>query len=456
MTENERAEELEARKKLPSDALQMLDYKARFDALDMARSPTYVRKGATVAFAVVIAYIVIILVLPWQQFVSGGGRVVAYNPLERPLVLEAPISGRLQVSHVVEGQQVEEGEVLFEMADNDPNRLTNLNAQLVAARAKLEAANDKLTDMREQLAQKQEALPQAVEAAQQKLEAARYAARTAALQYDRIDSLYNNPMGGLVSQRDYELATLDRDKTAAELEEAQADRRKVELDGQAEITKIRADVQSARSDSASAAESVASKESELARQATLTVLAPRDGVIFRVNATEGSFLSAGKALAMIVPETENRMVELWLDGNDIPLVQEREVAPDGTVVREGSPVRLQFEGWPAVQFIGWPSVARGTFGGEVVLIDPTDDGTGRFRVLVAPKPDVVNDGTEVVEWPGPRWLRQGVQANGWVLLQQVPLWYEIWRQLNGFPPTLPSDPTSSSSQMAAGSGGESQ
>jgi hypothetical protein len=103
-------------------------------------------------------------------------------------------------------------------------------------------------------------------------------------------------------------------------------------------------------------------------------------------------------------------------------------------------VRVQFEGWPAIQFIGWPSVARGTFGGEVVLIDPTDDGTGRFRVLVAPKPDVVDDGTEVVEWPGTRWLRQGVQVNGWVLLQRVPLWFEIWRQLNGFPPALPTDP----------------
>ena len=122
-------------------------------------------------------------------------------------------------------------------------------------------------------------------------------------------------------------------------------------------------------------------------------------------------------------------------------MRERQLTPDGTVLSEGSPVRLQFEGWPAIQFIGWPSVARGTFGGEVVLIDPTDDGTGRFRVLIAPRPDVVNDGREIVEWPGPQWLRQGVQVNGWVLLQRVPLWYEIWRQLNGFPPALPADPT---------------
>jgi hypothetical protein len=172
------------------------------------------------------------------------------------------------------------------------------------------------------------------------------------------------------------------------------------------------------------------------------VEAPRDGVIFRVNATEGSFLSAGKPLATIVPETpaEDRRVEIWMDGNDVPLIRAREVDPDGQMVSEGSSVRLQFEGWPAVQFVGWPSVARGTFGGEVVLIDPTDDGTGRFRVLVAPKPDVVRDG-ERVDWPGPRWLRQGVKVRGWVLLNRVPLWYEIWRQLNGFPPALAETPT---------------
>jgi hypothetical protein len=163
-------------------------------------------------------------------------------------------------------------------------------------------------------------------------------------------------------------------------------------------------------------------------------------VVFRVNTTEGEFLSAGDPMATIVPDTEERLVELWMDGNDIPLIQERDTLADGRIVQEGSRVRLQFEGWPAVQFIGWPSVARGTFGGEVVLIDPTDDGTGRFRVLVAPRPDTTGDG-DVVDWPGTRWLRQGVLANGWVLLGRVPLWYEIWRQLNGFPPALQGDPT---------------
>ena len=93
----------------------------------------------------------------------------------------------------------------------------------------------------------------------------------------------------------------------------------------------------------------------------------------------------------------------------------------------GREVRLQFEGWPAVQFVGWPSAARGTFGGIVTVVDSHDNGKGKFRVLVEPDP---ND----VSWPSRRYLRQGVQVKGWVLLDEVSLGFEIWRQLNGFPP----------------------
>ncbi len=90
---------------------------------------------------------------------------------------------------------------------------------------------------------------------------------------------------------------------------------------------------------------------------------------------------------------------------------------------------MQFEGWPAIQFSGWPSVAVGTFGGEVVSVDSRDNGKGKFRVLVRPDP-------QDRAWPAERFLRQGVRANGWVLLNQVPLWFEVWRQLNGFPPVV--------------------
>ena len=152
------------------------------------------------------------------------------------------------------------------------------------------------------------------------------------------------------------------------------------------------------------------------------IVAPFAGQITYIAPNQGTkFLKEGTPLCVIVPSTSERAVEIYLDGNDAPLVE------------PGRHVRLQFEGWPAIQFAGWPSVAVGTFGGEVISVDAADNGKGKFRVIVGPDEDEIDD------WPEDKYLRRGVQANGWVLLEQVPLWYEIWRNMNGFPPVVKQD-----------------
>ncbi|KAB2674711.1 MAG: HlyD family efflux transporter periplasmic adaptor subunit [Verrucomicrobia bacterium] len=387
-----------------------------------------------VLFALLLAGIV---VLPWQQFVGGTGRVVAYDPLERAVNVESPLPGRVSRAHVVEGKAVKQGDTLFEIVDNDPNLLGHLGLQREAALVRKAAATDREGAIARQIEEQQRSLRLSIEAARTRLDAARYAADTARLQFERIDSLYRDRRG-LASQREFELATLERDRTAAELVRAQADLQRTETDGLATLNSVAAAREAARADLASASQAVVSLDIQISQNAMQRVVAPRDGVVFRVTATEGTYLRAGSPLCTLIPETESRMVELWIDGNDMPLVRSREVGPDGKPRREGSPVRVQFEGWPAVQFAGWPSVAVGTFGGEVVLVDPTDNGKGKFRVLVAPKPDrILRGGSETaLAWPANRWLRQGVRANGWVLLERVPLWFEIWRQLNGFPPVV--------------------
>jgi multidrug efflux pump subunit AcrA (membrane-fusion protein) len=443
----ERERRIAERDQLAQDAMPMLDHRSESTAIESTKSPTLIRRLGRIGVIAFVLYICLVAVLPWQQFVPGKGRVIAFDPLDRPQLLEAPLPGRIVESRVVEGQRVSQGEVLFVMADNDPELAANLEEQQVAARESLDQAATRLREIRNQLAAAQEALPEVVAAAELQLDAAQIAAETAEAQYVRIKELFESDIAGLVSRRDYELALQDRDQKVAAFRRAEAGLRQARLDTQGDLNSLRASVASARSDSAKAAADLAKIRSDASAIGRQSVLAPRDGVIFRVNATEGSFLDKGKPIATIVPDTDQRMVQLWMDGNDIPLVREREVLADGTV-DEGSLVRLQFEGWPAVQFIGWPSVARGTFGGEVVLIDPTDDGTGRFRVLVAERPDVVRDGEEV-PWPDDRWLRQGVQVNGWVLLNRVPLWFEIWRQLNGFPPALPESPEGATQTAAS-------
>ena len=415
----------------------LLDHRSQLPALALAGSVRGARILSRVLTAAFVLLLVGVIFLPWQQFVSGTGRVVAYNPLERAIVIEAPLPGRVAKSHILEGQAVKQGELLFDIVDNDPNLLGNLRLQRIEALSRRAAAEERSAAIGRQIEDQERSLRLSIDAARTRLDAARYAANTARLQFERIKSLYQDRRG-LASEREFELATLERDRTAAELIRAEADLKRAETDGMASINSSMAARESARSDLASASQAVIGLEIQIEQTTMQRVVAPRDGIVFRVQATEGTFLRAGSALCTIIPETESRMIELWLDGNDMPLVHSREIDSEGRLRREGSPVRIQFEGWPAVQFVGWPSVAVGTFGGEVVLVDPTDNGKGQFRVLVSPRPDLVERNGRMVEqgWPANRWLRQGVRANGWVLLQRVPLWFEIWRQLNGFPPVV--------------------
>ncbi len=420
------------------DPLPLLDHLAPLSCGRRTRLPVAIR---TLSAWVLSGFALLVLglaFLPWQQFISGTGRVIAYNPLERSVVLEAPLSGRVEYAYVVEGQAVRKGELLFQMTDNDPQLLSNLESQREAARLRKEAAERRIEILARQIEEQERALPQALAAASNRLEVARYARDTAELQYERVRALFQDERG-LSSRREFEIATLERDRTRADVEQAQALLARTGPDLRASIQGSLAQVESARAELASADQALTALTIQINQVGTQKIVAPRDGVVLRVQATEGTFLRAGSPVCTLVPETSSRMVELWVDGNDMPLVQARQTGEDGSVVKRGSPVRLQFEGWPAIQFVGWPSVALGTFGGEVLVIDATDNGQGKFRVLVAPWPDEVEhrDGRkEIREWPGTRWLRQGVRANGWVLLERVPLWFELWRQMNGFPPAI--------------------
>lgn len=425
----------------PVDAMPLLDNLAPLPCRDGTRLPVPVRAMALAVLVVFGSLTLALLFLPWQQFISGEGRVVAYHPLDRPVMIEAPLSGRVEQAPIVEGQFVRKGDLLVQMADNDPQLLGNLELQRKAAESRRDAARERVASLSRQIEEQERTVPLALTAASNRLDAARFARRTAELQFERIRALHEDDRG-LSSRREFELATLERDRTQADYLQAQALLERTEPDLRSSINASLASRDAARAELAAAEQAIAALTVQINQAGRQRIVAPRDGVVLRLQATEGSFLRAGSPVCTLIPETTNRWVELWVDGNDMPLIRARTTDASGKVLTPGSPVRLQFEGWPAIQFIGWPSVARGTFGGEVVVIDATDNGQGKFRVLVAPDPDEVeNDRGEVSEvpWPGNRWLRQGVRANGWVLLEQVPLWYEFWRQMNGFPPSIPPE-----------------
>lgn len=409
---------------------------------------------ATTALAVVVAALVVVTVVglvvtPWQQSVAGQGRVIALSPAERHQRLESPVDGRISRVLVVEGQQVETDEIIVEIADVDPRFLERLQSEAELIRVREQAASARRQSVEDRVGALVQARELGLTAADARIEmgrervrqaeqaviAAEAASRAAGLNLPRLKDLAAQ---GLRSTRDLELAELDVSRAGAEEQRARAmltaaqsevasltaDRKRVEQETTASINDARAAESSARAEQAASRADIIRLDTRIARQLTQAVRVPRSASVFRVLAQEGQLVKQGEPLVELVPLTTSRAIEIWVDGNDAPLVS------------PGRAVRVQFEGWPALQFVGWPNAARGTFGGIVSMVDVHDDGTGRFRVVVAPDP--------AEPWPPADILRQGVRANGWVLLDQVPLGLELWRRLNAFPPSVKAPPKSPS------------
>jgi multidrug resistance efflux pump len=432
---------------IPRQTLNPLTHQDELTALKLVQSSLLARRLAKFMISFLLVTIVAMLVLPWQQSAKGTGRVTAYVPQERQQTVTAQTKGIVKriAPGLVEGSRVKEGDFILELGPAAANMLEQLAGQQInleekrrTAKAKVDAYSRQMEDYGEARDFAVAAADELVKASEAKLQskldlisAYKSKAWQADANYKRQKQLADM---GIKSLKEVEKMQKDSEVAEAELQAAQqavAEARN-ELSAKQQLREEKLKVAQTKVDYAMAMKQDAMgqmatvekelrglniKQSEMQR---LVVTAPRDGTIFRMPLLQrGMTIKDGMELFTIVPDTQDLAVELWLAGNDVPLV------------RQGDHVRLQFEGWPAVQFAGWPSVAVGTFGGKVVAIDESDDGKGKFRVQIRPDGDV--------EWPSHRYLRQGVRANGWVMLQQVPLGYEMWRQLNGFPPVVAED-----------------
>lgn len=416
-------------------------------ALKEVGTPGTTRRLATILVVAFLTLPVALLLVPWQQNVSAFGRVTALDPLNRSQVIPAPVTGRLVMLHVLEGALVKRGQRLAEMADQDPDYAVRLDQQFTLTRDEVQATRDVVNFYDQQLVYLENAREQAVSSASFELDIAidkvRAAERDlealeAELEQKRADRERKSRLWtqGVVSELDFQKAEASflsatarvagaKAKVAQARSEERSKRAKVgqtASDQQAKIESARSLRETSRAKIAIAERKLTEASTKVARQKTQVVLAPRGGYVQRVHAAASAdLLSQGDPLIELIPEIETLAVELWVRGVDAPLVS------------PGRKVRLQFEGWPAVQFAGWPSVAVGTFGGVVSVVDAQGDGQGQFRVLVLPDPDDTL-------WPKRPYMRQGVRVSGWLLLDTVRLGYEIWRQLNAFPPSIRSAP----------------
>jgi membrane fusion protein, adhesin transport system len=432
--------------------------KPELKSLSLMASTAVLRPLALGLLLLLLLLILCLLYVPWQQSVTGYGRVVIFGPMDRPQSIEAQIPGRIVKWHIAEGQTVQVGEVLAELEDIDSKFLTTdqgpllqsqrrfMQGGLGQAMAREGALQSQLQDGEKS---RQVAIPAAEQRVQQAEDAvrqagqnvtqARQAVTTAELNLQRLRELFEK---GLRSKRDLELAELEIVTSQTRLASLQAafdvaqkavqvarlEKDRVINDTSAQLNGLRASLAGVR-------ETIAKTQGDLQklavdignveqRSAQRLVRAARAGKVVRVmKAGPGETVKAGEVLAVLAPTTQDQAVELYLSDYDAPLVA------------EGRQVRLNFAGWPAIQFVGWPAIAVGTFAGRVKVIDAIDDGKSRFRILVTPDEELIRAGKEE-PWPALNQLRPGAEVNGWVMLDTVSLGFELWRQFNAFPPTV--------------------
>lgn len=429
-----------------------------YESLKAVQSPQAFSTIAVLLFVVLISVSLVLAYVPWQQSVSASGKIIIFSPMQRPQNIEAQIPARLKKWYVQDGQVVHKGELIAELSDLDPKFLDpqlakRLASQIQALTARREAASTRsnaLTKQLESLRRSQKAaIPSAGErsqqaedrvwAASQAVDAAKQNIVTTEANLNRLKDLYSN---GLRSKRDLELAELEQTKAATELERARAaldvakrdktvavlDQDKVAADTDAALSSIGASIAAAQETIETTSSDIFKLEIELqnfqGRAEQRKVFAPTNGKIVRLlKVGAGETVDAGMVLAVIAPETQDLAAELNISDNDAPLVA------------VGRPVRLQFAGWPALQFSGWPSIAVGTFGGRIAVIDAIDDGRNNYRVIVKPDKVAIAQGKDE-PWPDSKFLRPGAEVSGWIMLDRVSLGFELWRQFNAFPPTV--------------------
>lgn len=397
---------------------------------------------------------IIVLFLPWQQNINGKGAITALTPQDRPQTIQNTIDGQIVEWYVREGQLVQKGDTILEIREIkdeyfDPNIIERFNEQIVAKNDGLASYNDKIAALNNQVAALEANLRLSLAKAKNKILQDRTKVVSdsidvvneklqVSIAQDRYDRGFTQYEQQIISLQDLESRKLKVQETQAKLLTVQnklSISKQELLNSQIQFNAVTAEynekLAKARSDIGSARASLADGENELSklrnkkssvevRQGYYFVRSPQNGYVVKtLKAGIGETIKQGESICTLQPTYPQVAVELYVRAMDVPLIS------------KGREVRLEFEGWPALQFSGWPSVAVGTFGGTVSVIDFVDSKNGDYRLLITPK-----EGDE--EWP--EQLRVGSGVFGWVMLEDVPVWYELWRQLNAFPPSLKANP----------------
>jgi len=396
----------------------------------------------------VFIVIIVLLFLPWTQNIQSDGIVTTLNPSNRPQTIQSTIAGRIENWFVQEGQFVPAGDTIVFLSEIkaeyfDPDLIERTSNQVVAKesamdsyRGKVSALEAQITGLRQEAILKEEQLRNKIIQTQAKIisdsiavELARIDVQTANRQLEGAQELFEKDIESLTKLENMRLKAQEaRTKLVAAENKFQISRNElsnvrlqlisIPVEYNQKINKAESDKFSTLStlyDSEAEVNKLQIQQSNYEKRSTFYyITAPQDCYITKaIKPGIGETVKEGEGIVTIMPADANLAVELFIRPMDLPLVE---------IDQE---VRFIFDGWPAFVFSGWPGMSFGTYKGEVVAIDQQiTDSNNRYRILVSP--------TGEKDWPEA--LRVGSGAQGIALLNNVPMWYEVWRRLNGFPP----------------------
>lgn len=398
-------------------------------------------------FYIIMALAIIILFLPWTQNIKTTGTVTTLYQEQRPQMLNSPIPGRITKWHVKNGDYVKKGDTILQLSEikedyMDPMLLSRTEDQVEAKKgvrdfyeakigttdAQLEALNSARELKLQQLKVKIQQLNNKLAAEEAELKAANNELNLSADQYERQQKMYDEGLVSLTQfqQRSVSYQNALAKKTAAENKLAQTRQEIITVnieqnatvqDYTEKLSKIQGERFTSMGQIESSTGEIAKLESQMSnykiRQGLYHVLASQDGQIVQLSKSGiGEILKDGESIGSIVPLNVDYAVEIYIKPVDLPLV------------KPGQRVMCIFDGFPAIVFSGWPNTSYGVFAGKVIAVESNITTNGLFKALVV---------EEKGKKPWPPQIKMGAGVQGIAILNDVPIWYELWRNINGFP-----------------------
>lgn len=420
----------------------------KFKSFQKVQSSNNAKKLSRWAVGIFVGSILFLTFVPWTQNVDGKGKVTTLRPEQQPHTINSILSGKVEKWYVIEGEHVKKGDTLALLSEVktdyfSPNTISNLQVQLAAKKQSKEAYEFKIKSLDQNIAALEQEFKLKLKQFENKVKqsknkvtsdsaglvAQQVNLKIEEIRFERTDSLYSL---GIKSRKDWESAKMKfqaaqnylvnyENKLAVsenELLNAILATKNYYNEFSAKLSKAQSDRFSVLSDLSNANKEINEIENKVEnvtiRQSNYYVVSPQDSYVFKAYKKGlGEIVKEGEPLVSLIPSEHDLAVEIYVRPMDRPLIN------------IGERNRIIFDGWPSLVFSGWPNTSFGSYGGEVYAVDRNISENGMYRVLVIPDNDEE-------QWPDQLTLGSG--ARGIFLLNDVQIWYEMWRQINGFPP----------------------